>query len=107
MSDSEETDDTRDMLTRIRDDLKNLAFTAVISEAMVAQERYGDFASMHEAYGVLAEEVAELFDGVRMQQDQSHAAPPWSARALRIRSEAIQVAAVAMRIAEQAGRVVR
>lgn len=69
-------------------------------EAVKAQGVYGDFASMHEAYGVLAEEVAELFDAVRMRQSDTR-------RASAIEAEAIQLAAVALRIAEQAGRVTR
>ena len=69
-------------------------------EAFKAQHKYGDFASMHEAYGVLAEEVAELFGAVRLRQHNS-------VRAERIRYEAIRVAAVALRIAEQADRVTR
>jgi NTP pyrophosphatase (non-canonical NTP hydrolase) len=73
---------------------------AAADEASVAQEKYGDFASMHEAYGVIAEEVAELFEAIRMGQ----LAPN---RAARIRAEAVQVAAVALRIAAQAGRVTR
>ena len=72
----------------------------VLDEAQCAQSKYGDFASMHEAYGVLAEEFTELFEAVRMRQtDQS--------RALHIRKEAIQVAAVALRIAIQADQVTR
>lgn len=67
--------------------------------AATAQGKYGDFASMHEGYGVLAEEVAELFDAVRMRQSDK--------RAKCIRDEALDVAAVALRIAEQAGRVTR
>ena len=55
---------------------------------------------MHEAYGVLAEEVAELFDAIRMKQGDPH-------RANEIEAEAIDVAAVALRIAEQAKRVSR
>ena len=77
------------------------AFLEVSREAERAQLTYGDFASMHEAYGVLAEEVAELFEGVRMHQSTE------PERGKRIRAEAIQVAAVALRIAEQAGRVTR
>ena len=73
---------------------------AVLVKIAVAHAKYGDFASMHEAYGVLAEEVAELFDEVRKPQRDMF-------RGHRIRDEAIQVAAVAMRIAEQAGRVMR
>lgn len=71
-------------------------------EAQRAQSTYGDFSSMHEAYGVLAEEVAELFDAVRMKQSRVNVA-----RAEAIRLEALQVAAVALRIAEQARRVTR
>jgi NTP pyrophosphatase (non-canonical NTP hydrolase) len=74
---------------------------AIWVEAEDAQAKYGDFASMHEAYGVLAEEVAELFDAVRMKQDAG------SRRAECIEREACQVAAVAVRIALQARRVTR
>jgi NTP pyrophosphatase (non-canonical NTP hydrolase) len=77
---------------------------AVSEEAAQASSLYGDFASMHEAYGVLAEEVEELFDAVRMKQTR---VDPLNSRAENIRKEAIQVAAVALRIAEQAGRVMR
>ncbi len=76
------------------------AIDAAREEADGAQGTYGDFASMHEAYGVLAEEVAELFDAIRMKQKQP-------VRPRLIRAEAIQIAAVALRIAEQAGRVTR
>jgi NTP pyrophosphatase (non-canonical NTP hydrolase) len=75
---------------------------AIADEAERAQNTYGDFASMHEAYGVLAEEVAELFDAVRMKQSRTGVK-----RAEAIRLEAIQVAAVALRIADQAERVTR
>jgi NTP pyrophosphatase (non-canonical NTP hydrolase) len=68
--------------------------------ARIAQEKYGDFASMHEAYAVLAEEVAELFEAVRLRQENHE-------RGAHIAKEAIDVAAVAIRIAEQAQRVTR
>jgi NTP pyrophosphatase (non-canonical NTP hydrolase) len=67
----------------------------VNDEALDAQIRYGSFASMHEGYGVLAEEVAELFDAIRMRQEDTQRGPS-------IEKEAIQVAAVALRIARQA-----
>jgi NTP pyrophosphatase (non-canonical NTP hydrolase) len=76
------------------------AIDAARHKAIEAQEEYGDFASMHEAYGVLAEEVAELFEAVRRRQNDR-------ARPTEIRCEALDVAAVALRIAEQAGRVLR
>lgn len=84
-----------------------IEYASVIAER--AQDKYGDFSSMHEAYGVLAEEVAELFDAVRMRQDNdlklsSHSS---EGRALNIQREALDVAAVALRIAEQATRVLR
>lgn len=53
-----------------------------------AEKRFGPFTSSHEAYGVLAEEVAELLDAIRANASES------------VRYEAIQVAAVASRIAE-------
>ena len=65
---------------------------AVIDEAQTAQERYGDFSSTHEAYGVLAEEVAELLEAVRSND------------LLKIGHEARQVAAVALRLSEHCGR---
>ena len=52
-----------------------------------AEGRYGPFHSTHEGYGVLAEEVAELLDAIRSNNPED------------IQGEAIQVAAVAMRIA--------
>ena len=52
-----------------------------------ADRRYGPFASTHEAYGVLAEEVAELLAVIGATKLES------------IRLEAIQVAAVALRLA--------
>lgn len=73
---------------------------AVLEVATEADERHGDFASMHEGYGVLAEEVAELFEAVRMKQGSA-------ARAEKIRDEALDVAAVALRIARLARTVTR
>jgi NTP pyrophosphatase (non-canonical NTP hydrolase) len=62
---------------------------AVLGEAKRARDRYGDFTSTHEAYGVLAEEVSELLDAIRANELDS------------VEKEAIQVAAVAMRLARQ------
>jgi hypothetical protein len=75
-------------------------FLRVSEEADRAAAQYGDFASMHEAYGVLAEEVHELLHAVGMKQTDAQ-------RAETIEREAIQVAATAMRMAEQARRVSR
>lgn len=62
----------------------------VLREADAAQAKYGDFASTHEAYGVLAEEVAELLEAIRANALGS------------VEMEATQVAAVALRLAAQA-----
>lgn len=56
------------------------------AEIRKADDKYGPFHSTHEGYGVLAEEVAELLDAIRSNRPE------------HIRVEAIQVAAVAMRI---------
>jgi NTP pyrophosphatase (non-canonical NTP hydrolase) len=62
---------------------------AIHEEAEAAREKYGDFTSTHEAYGVLAEEVAELLDAIR------------SNKRFSVQREAMQVAAVATRLAQQ------
>jgi hypothetical protein len=59
-------------------------------EAEVAEQKYGSLASSHEGFGVLAEEVLELL--VAIQQDD----------AIRIHVEAVQVAAVSVRLAAAA-----
>lgn len=56
-------------------------------EIELAERRYGDFSSTHEAYGVLAEEMAELLEAIRSNKSES------------IREECVQVAAVATRFA--------
>ena len=76
------------------------AISAACAKAEEASAKYGDFASLHEAYGVLAEEVAEMLDVVRLQQSDR-------SRGLRARAEAIDIAAVALRIAESAMRLTR
>lgn len=59
----------------------------VSHEAEQAQTRYGDMASTHEAFGVLSEELAELATAIHGNTLEA------------IRREAIQVAAVALRLA--------
>jgi NTP pyrophosphatase (non-canonical NTP hydrolase) len=63
-------------------------FEDVAREAVTAEVKYGSFTSAHEGYGVLAEEVAELLAAIR------------SNKLFSIQEEAIQVAAVALRIAQ-------
>ena len=60
---------------------------AVHNEVAYADSRYGSFTSTHEGFGVLAEEVAELLEAVRSNDAEI------------ITLEAVQVAAVATRIA--------
>jgi len=56
-----------------------------------ARKKFGNFASLHEAFAVLAEEVDELKEWVQSPQSmRDHEA---------IRSEALDIAAVALRIA--------
>lgn len=79
---------------------RSVMLARIGAEASKADELFGDFSSAHEGYGVLAEEVAELFDAVRLKQSK---ADRWT----MVEAEAIQVAAVALRIAEQAGAMWR
>jgi hypothetical protein len=76
------------------------AINSARAVARGAQRDFGDFASMHEAYGVLAEEVAEFLDAVRLRQTNPN-------RVVKCELEAIDIAAVALRIAAQAKRVTR
>lgn len=64
-------------------------WTRIEEEARRSYRRYGDYTSTHEAYGVLAEEVAELLDAICTNDLAS------------IAREAIQVSAVAGRLAAQ------
>ena len=89
-------EDERDDADR---DLQN-AINAARLVARGAQRDFGDFASMHEAYGVLAEEVAEFLDAVRLRQSNPD-------RSRKCELEGIDIAAVALRIAAQAKRVTR
>lgn len=61
---------------------------AIVGEATGAEKRYGPFHSSHEGFGVLAEEVAELLDAIRANDREA------------VEREAVQVAAVAYRIAQ-------
>lgn len=86
-------------------------FLAIANEAEDAVQQFGEFASLHEAYGVLWEEVHELFDQVRKKQ-MPEPVPMFGTNAAwrepeKIRNEAIQIAAVAYRIALDADRLAR
>jgi hypothetical protein len=61
-----------------------------IYELLTASDNHAPLNSYHEAYGVLAEEVDELWDEIKKKRkDRDH---------VKIFCEAIQVAAVAMRL---------
>jgi NTP pyrophosphatase (non-canonical NTP hydrolase) len=62
---------------------------AILDECMEAAEKYGSFASTHEAFGVLAEEVMELLHAIRKNNVEA------------IIHEATQVASVCIRLIEQ------
>ena len=72
----------------MNDELRFRVEQNICDEAERADKRYGPFQSSHEGYGVLAEEMLELLEAIRGN------VLPHMAR------EAIQVAAVAMRLAE-------
>jgi hypothetical protein len=63
---------------------------AVIREFKRATSMYGPFASDHEAYAVLLEEMDELWDAVKLKQTYEY-------RRVMIEKECIQVAAMALR----------
>jgi hypothetical protein len=67
------------------------AFTAVKHELEAAVNAFPPFNSEHEAFAILKEEVDELWEAVRMKQSDP-------ARIEAIRAEAIQVAAMALRL---------
>ena len=77
-----------------RDPRWSRVLAEVFTQANLAELKWGPFASQHEAYGVLAEEVAELFDEVRKKQGDPTRLPG-------CRQEAIDVAVVALRIVYQ------
>lgn len=62
---------------------------AVRIELELARRRYKPFNSAHEGYAVLLEEVDELWEEVRKQRSKRDTA--------RLRAEAVQVAAMALR----------
>ena len=69
----------------------DLALEFVREEYLKALKKFGSFHNAHEGYAVLLEEVDELWENVKL--NQSHIK-----RDLKIMQEAIQVAAMAIRI---------
>lgn len=66
------------LLAEVNDELKS------------AQKKFAPFNSAHEGYAVLAEEVDELWQEVKSYRDRANVE--------RMREEAIQVAAMALRL---------
>lgn len=64
---------------------------AIKREAVQAAKIWAPFSSLHEAYAVLLEEVEELWDEVKRSQKDPDRIP-------YVKKEAIQVAAMAMRM---------
>lgn len=62
-------------------------YDTVKAREQAARTKYGCYTSTHEAYGVLAEEVAELLDAIRSNRPDA------------VRREAIDVAACALKLA--------
>lgn len=69
------------------------ALALVRSELLQAMVKHGPMHSMHEAYGVIIEEVDEFFDEVKQVKANSTTDPAW----VRARKELRQVAAMAIR----------
>lgn len=62
----------------------------VVREFEEASARFAPFNSAHEGFAVLLEEVDELWDAVKLKQTDPE-------RGARMRAEAVQVAAMALR----------
>lgn len=77
---------------RIRHCIELLA-ESLCARAKLTLDRYGPFASPHEAHSVIREELEELFDEVRKRRDQRSS--------LALRNEAIDIAVAALRFAAQ------
>lgn len=74
---------------------EDAAIHSVLAEMKTATDRYGTFHSTHEAYGVLREEVDELWADIKGND------------LVRMRYEAIQVAAMAIRLVIDAERTMK
>lgn len=65
------------------------AIAEILAHAKLSHDRYGDFTSAHEALGVAIEEMGELKQAIQANAIES------------IREEAIDLAAVLIRLASQ------
>ena len=69
----------------------DMVISAVKKEFLRAITKFGSFHNAHEGYAVLLEEVDELWENVKLNQKNT-------LRSRLIREEAIQVAAMSIRI---------
>lgn len=65
----------------------------IYDKMLEAEEKYGEFASGHEAYGVMMEEMEELWNEIKKK--------PYKRDANTMIIESIDIAAVAIRFAYQ------
>ena len=72
------------------------ALDNIAAEYIRASNTFPKFNTAHEGYAVLLEEMDELWEAVKMNQSDSQ-------RVIRITDEAMQVAAMAMRILVDCG----
>ena len=66
---------------------KEVAINEILVEYLVASQKFGAFASCHEGYAVILEELDELWDAIKDK----------SSNAADLEREAIQVGAMALR----------
>ena len=69
----------------------DIIFSDIKKEFIRATNKFGSFHNAHEGYAVLLEEIDELWDNVKLNQNNH-------SRNRLIKEEAIQVAAMAIRI---------
>lgn len=70
----------------MRDEIDEIA-DEVVGELLNATKMFGPFKSAHEGYAIIKEEFDELWDEIKLKNPST----------VRMREEAIQVAAMAMR----------
>jgi len=78
--------------------MKNIEIIA--NEIQTSKEKYGNFNSTHEIYGVLKEEVDEFFDVVKTGNYKNDDEEKW-VKVDRMKSELTQIAAIALRAIDE------
>jgi NTP pyrophosphatase (non-canonical NTP hydrolase) len=76
-------------MTITKEEQQAIDLTAIVTEANEATTKHGDFASAHEMYSVLQEEVDEVWDIVKLKRGKRNKK--------ELRKELIQVAAMALK----------